>query len=481
MQIAQPPTTYNERGWSCLDQAYLSPSSIFTRPSDAMSRRTITKSLMLIGLLIYLGCARQPEISSNDHTASHQPKPQSRILSKNKPLQMLRRGNRTKIDWSTSRVDPKQLAKAIRLATSYLNQACQPSGQFTYCVHQDKTQELKPEYNILRHAGTLYALEMSYERSPDSRTREVLLKAARFLRKETLAPLERQPDLLAIWSLPEMNHSGQPAQAKLGGAGLGLVALVGMEQLHPGFSELAELRGLASFIRSMQRPDGSFYSKYFRTTGPDATWHSLYYPGEAALGLLNLYKIDADERWLQAASAALIFLARSQQQSPSVRPDHWMLLAAKQLKPILERDDSHELRAELMQHVRRTCKRMAEDQRPFLSNPLLRGCFVEDGRTTPTSIRLEGLLAALNILDANDYRLEKQLDEVVAYGIQYLLRCQVQSGPLQGGIPCAISFIPTGDAVDDAELKRRAGEIRIDYVQHALSAMIQYEQWVTRE
>ena len=64
---------------------------------------------------------------------------------------------------------------------------------------------------------------------------------------------------------------------------------------------------------------------------------------------------------------------------------------------------------------------------------------------------------------------------------QYLLRCQVQSGPLQGGIPCAISFIPTGDAVDDAELKRRAGEIRIDYVQHALSAMIQYEQWVTRE
>lgn len=446
-----------------------------------MSRRTITKSLILITLSIYLGCARQPEVSSDDQTVTHQLTPQSRVPGKKQPLRMLQRGNATKIDWSTSRVDPKQLAGAIRLATSYLNQACKPSGQFTYCVHQDTTQELKPEYNILRHAGTLYALQMSYERSPDPRTREVLLRAANFLQEQTLAPLENKPELLAIWSLPEMNHSGQPAQAKLGGAGLGLVALVGLEQLHPGFSKLEDLRGLASFIRSMQRPDGSFYSKYFRSTGPDSTWHSLYYPGEAALGLLDLYRLDADERWLQTASAAIMFLATSQQQSPSVRPDHWMLLAAAQLKPLLERNQSHELRADLMRHVRRTCKRMAEDQRPFLSNPLLRGCFVEDGRTTPTSIRLEGLLAALNILDANDDRLEKQLDEVVTYGVQYLLRCQVQEGPFQGGIPCAISFIPTGDAIDDAELKRRAGEIRIDYVQHALSAMIQYEQWVTRE
>ena len=446
-----------------------------------MSRRIITNFLLPIAMSIHLGCARQPESSSNDLTAPHQPAFQSRGPAKTQPLRLLQRDNSTKIDWSTSRVDPQKLARAIRLATSYLNQACKPSGQFTYCVHQDATQELKPEYNILRHAGTLYALQMSHDRSPDPRTREVLIRAANFLQKETLAPLEKHPELFAIWSLPEMNHSGQPAQAKLGGAGLGLVAFVRLEQLQPGFSKLEDLRGLASFIRSMQRPDGSFYSKYFRSTGRDATWHSLYYPGEAALGLLNLYRMDADDRWLKAASAAMMFLASSQEQSPSVRPDHWMLLAATQLKPLLERDHSLESRASLMRHVRRTCKRMAEDQRPFLSNPQLRGCFVEDGRTTPTSIRLEGLLAALSILDANDYRLEKQLDEVVAYGIQFLLRCQVQEGPFQGGIPCAISFIPTGDEVDDAELKRRAGEIRIDYVQHALSAMIQYEARVTRE
>ncbi|MCH2131881.1 MAG: hypothetical protein MK179_22295, partial [Pirellulaceae bacterium] len=68
-----------------------------------MSRRTITKSVLLIGLLVHLGCARQPEIASNDHTASHQPESQSRIPSKNKSLQMLRRGNTTKINWSTAR------------------------------------------------------------------------------------------------------------------------------------------------------------------------------------------------------------------------------------------------------------------------------------------------------------------------------------------------------------------------------------------
>ena len=447
-----------------------------------MSRRTITTSLIVITLSVCFGCGGQSDSPRENQTVSDQPKTQSRVAGKKKPLRRkMRPGNATTIDWSTARVDPSQLAKAIQLATSYLNQACKPSGQFTYCVHLDAAHEIKPEYNILRHAGTLYALQMAYERSPDKRTREVLLKAARFLQEHALAPLEEKPELVAIWSLPEMNYSDQPAQAKLGGAGLGLVALVGLEQLHPGFSELDDLRGLASFIRSMQRADGSFYSKYFRKTGRDATWTSLYYPGEAALGLLNLYTVDGDKRWLQSASSAMLFLATSQQQSPSVRPDHWMLLAAAKLIPLLERHKSSEMQSDLMQHIRRTCKRMAEDQRPFLSNPLLRGCFVEDGRTTPTSIRLEGLLAALNILSERDYRLKKQLDEVVTYGIQYLLRCQVQEGPFQGGIPCAISFIPTGDVVDDAELKSRAGEIRIDYVQHALSAMIQYEQWGKRK
>ena len=322
---------------------------------------------------------------------------------------------------------------------------------------------------------------MAYQRSPDKHTREVLLRGAKFLQQRAVAPVDDRPDLLAVWSRPELNQTDQPAQAKLGGAGLGLVALGGMESIQPGFSQRTERRGLASFICFMQREDGSFYSKYFLGTGPDATWTSLYYPGEAALGLLNLYAQDPDERWLQAAASALAFLTSSQQQSPSVRPDHWMLLAAAKLVPLFERCQTNVTRPELIHHIRRTCERMAGDQRPFLANPLLRGCFVEDGRTTPTSIRLEGLIAALCILEDEDPRLCKRLEEVVTCGIQFLLRCQVQEGPYRGGIPCAIQFIPTGDEEDDIELKRRAGEIRIDYVQHALSAMLQYEQQVTRQ
>ena len=448
-----------------------------------MSHHSIIKSLIVAILVAHFGCTRSPDATSTVAPSSDPPTKNGKREQSpraQQPLRIVAPGDATRIQWSTALVDPQQLAKAIRLATTYLEGVCDESGQFTYCVHVDPTRKINPEYNILRHAGTLYALQMAYERSPEESTRRVLLRAATFLQDRAVAPLDGKPHLLAVWSRPELNHSDQPAQAKLGGAGLGLVALGGMEQIQPGFSRLTERRGLASFICFMQRDDGSFYSKYFPNTGPDATWTSLYYPGEAALGLLNLYAQDPDERWLHAAAAAMSFLASSQQQSPSVRPDHWMLLAASKLVPLFERCETRVTRTELIQHIHRTCKRMADDQRPFLSKPLLRGCFVEDGRTTPTSIRLEGLIAALEILDEEDPRLGQRIEKVVTYGIQFLLRCQVRDGRYRGGIPCAIRFIPTGDEEDDIELRRRAGEIRIDYVQHALSAMIQYEQRITR-
>ena len=47
--------------------------------------------------------------------------------------------------------------------------------------------------------------------------------------------------------------------------------------------------------------------------------------------------------------------------------------------------------------------------------------------------------------------------------------------PHAGAMPCAPRFVESDDGNRNEELKGRVGEIRVDYVQHALSAMIQYE------
>ena len=100
------------------------------------------------------------------------------------------------------------------------------------------------------------------------------------------------------------------------------------------------------------------------------------------------------------------------------------------------------------------------------------GAFTEDGRTTPAATRLEGLLAALTFLPPDD-ALGLRIESAVHRGIAFLLRAQVKRGEFAGAIPRAIDQLPSTDP-SAVKFNRRASEVRIDYVQHALSAMTQY-------
>ncbi len=57
--------------------------------------------------------------------------------------------------------------------------------------------------------------------------------------------------------------------------------------------------------------------------------------------------------------------------------------------------------------------------------------------------------------------------------MSFLLRAQISEGEFAGAIPRAIGKIGRNISYAD-EFNRRVTEVRIDYVQHALSAMIQY-------
>jgi hypothetical protein len=81
-------------------------------------------------------------------------------------------------------------------------------------------------------------------------------------------------------------------------------------------------------------------------------------------------------------------------------------------------------------------------------------------------------LAALNIL-APDHEGRKHTDTAVPRGLSFLLRAQISEGEFIGGFPGAVAKIDE-DVPDADKLNRLATKVRIDYVQHALSAMIQY-------
>jgi hypothetical protein len=375
-------------------------------------------------------------------------------------------------DSSATRTTDALLPAAIDRSAHYLAGLCDDRGQFTYRTHLDPQVEQRPAYNVLRHAGAVVALAQYCQRSHDVAARDAMRRAAEFLRRDCLGPVAGNANLLAVWSDPVREGNQEPRQAKLGGAGLALVALLSVERLEPGSIPLPELQSLGRFLIFMQKSDGSFYSKYFPDTGRNDVWQSDYYPGEAALGLLMLYDRDPAPQWLRTAALALHRIAEKGAATRPTFPDQWYLLATE-LMLHQEFDESLPASREvLIAHARQTCEDMLAEQQGQRHNPQIGGCYTPDGRSCPTATRLEGLLAAVAFLPESDAALKRRIRQSIEQGMEFLLRCQIVDGPNAGAVPRVMpGFAPPEDDSDH----ERGQEVRIDYIQHALSAMIRFE------
>ena len=376
-----------------------------------------------------------------------------------------------------------ELNKSIDLAARYLQQNCDRKGRFVYLRHRDRYVYYGNKYNLLRHAGTMYALAGYHQLRPSTEITDLLVRAAGFLRTFIEPVAKAGPDTRAIMTFPGRMGSGPIGAktfAKLGGSGLGLVALASVESITPGTVPLEELRGLGHFIRFMQTPEGSFYSKYYPDKGYETKWVSLYYPGEACLGLLMLYDLDPDPRWLDAAARGLGYLARTRKGVRNVPADHWALIATeKLLSKLTDVADPSVSRQDLMAHASQILKVMLAQQKTKWRDPDLIGSFLNNARTTPAATRLEGMLAALRFLPENMSKLHARLEHASEIGVAFLVRHQIRDGALKGGIPRAAH--PLRKSKKNKVFNKRVGEVRIDYVQHALSAMMGYQALVSSQ
>lgn len=381
-------------------------------------------------------------------------------------------------------VQSLSLDKRIELAVAYLDKAVKASGRFVYSRDLSGNEIDSSRYNFLRHAGTLYAMAL-YEKSeqPAYQSKSVS-KAAHYIIDCCLDFVDSQSDMLALWSRPSLiGKPHTPLQAKLGGTGLALAAFAQIEGGNPGTIELESLQKMGNFLLFMQNNNGSFVSKYYHGSDHPKydTWQSLYYPGEATLGLILLYELDGNLRWLEAAIDALRYLARKRENQNKVEADHWALIATKRLFqqdiealkeasptsiPWVAPHSKISIKATLMKHAEKVVNSILTEQIQNNTKQCLNGGFGKDGRIAPTATKLEGLLAALNFLPPGKIR--DQAEESVEHGIKFLLDNQIAEGPNIGGFSrfsqhCRFEV-------------NRMNEIRIDYVQHALAAFMSYSE-----
>ncbi len=366
---------------------------------------------------------------------------------------------------------------AIHRSAGYLLRSCSESGKFVYLRNLNPNAETQRKYNIIRHTGAMYSLALYSKKFEDKTALKALLRSSAALESVSIRPLPSDPELLAIWSNPPSSNIVKQPNAKLGAAGLGLLSLCKMASLKASSYDIGDLERIAKFIIFMQNEDGSFRSKH--TTGQaqdEDKWESLYYPGEAALGLLALFELSPKSQWFEAANSALLYLATKRESMGKCEHDHWALMATEKLLEVIGPHGSETDTEKHINHAALICRSILWDKPLRSPDSLYYGSMTRDGRICPTATRLEGLISALKFLPRDYSVLRKDILFAVNDAMSFLVKNQVLKGEFTGAFPRS----PSGRLWFDSGQKgqtpaSRDTEIRIDYIQHALCAMIEYQ------
>jgi hypothetical protein len=253
-------------------------------------------------------------------------------------------------------------------------------------------------------------------------------------------------------------------KAKLGAVGLALLALARQIELDPDRADRESANKLAKMILVMQRADGSFISYYPIRGDEPAGSVSLYYPGEAILGLVHLFKTNGESGLLDAARRGADYLVESQRKMKQLPTDAWLMQALEALHKIgrEQKLDSQKY----ADHVLRLAERMMADQYTATGPAGYAGAFGPGPpRATPAAERAEGLLAAYRIARATDDPRAARIAASLKAAARFQLSQQFTADNSQG-------LRNPDRARGGFRASPASKRIRIDYVQHNISSLL---------
>ncbi len=349
---------------------------------------------------------------------------------------------------------PELLRERCDLGADYLSKHIDRKSRYHYAWDAREGRQ-GSGYNLLRHAGTTYSIFQVYNHTHREHHYEAAVDALEYLERKRRHAHDDEARCFEV--------SGK--KVKLGGAGLTLLALVEQANAKPEHADWDWIHCLANHIVDQTTESG--YMESFYTDDGRYKWsehRSIYYPGEALLGLVRLYDIDPDPRWQECAVRAADFLVHERWHSLGmelqVPPDAWLIQALE----VLHRQVPDEAYADYAFKLGDVLTRyqVVSDGAP----EDIRGGRVSPGfpHVISTGSRGEGMSAAARLerrvrpgetfflgrLEANShYALRNQYTEPILFGLR-------RPEQALGGFR---------NAPDDAE-------IRIDGVQHNLSGLL---------
>lgn len=213
-------------------------------------------------------------------------------------------------------LNPQSVLDLVRSGSSYLARQMQSDGLFVYGYFPCFDRRI-PTYDAMRHAGTVHAMLEAWELTRDDTLRAAIDRAIDHL-TDALIRDYTLPDGREVAYLVDTG-----GEIRLGGNAACVRMFVRYCELMETRHWLPLLEKLALGIVALQDPASGRFDHVLHAADLTLKQASrvIFYDGEAAFGLMRLYGLTRDPRWLAAVEKAFDhFIASQHWQSH----DHWL-------------------------------------------------------------------------------------------------------------------------------------------------------------
>ncbi|MFX1339252.1 MAG: hypothetical protein ACFFDK_11635 [Promethearchaeota archaeon] len=331
------------------------------------------------------------------------------------------------------------------------SQCCNGKYRYIYDAENDVYDD--SDYNIVRHAGTTYAILDLYKELGEEKYLSVGLAGLEYLLEFTYKIN------LNEWAI---NYN---TKMKVGTVSLAILGMVKYWQATGNERYNIYVEKFANFIVSQQRDDGAFAGVYGKKE------ENLYYSGEAFFALAMAYDMLEKKEYLKTIEDALEFYWSSDYDYDESAFIPWASSGCAKWYRLTDNKEFRDFCFE-MTDIQIT-RQYLGDELDELGNPIY-GCI--NGPTVNTAVYLEGIGDALRIAKSEeDTERINNYQSALKAGIEWVLSLQFRKEKQLGRPIRGYGGFHRGFVVDDAYL------IRIDYTQHAISAILRVLREFSKE